>query len=185
MRTINDIISRNSNSKLKEPHPTDQEMHLVYKAALRAADHANLKPTQFIEIKGKGLDKLSSIFQKYAKETISPLSSEKLIKYKNAPYRAPMIIMAISKTIAHKKVPDIEQMLSTGAAVQNMLNAIHSIGFSAIWRTGIFALNDSIGKYFDLDVNQKILGYIYVGTAAAEPKKIKEIDLSKHVKKWH
>ena len=185
MSTIQDIISRNSNSKLKGPHPTDDEMRLVYKAALRAADHANLKPSKFIEVKGKGLDRLSSIFQKYAEETINPISPEKLEKYKNAPYRAPMVIIAISNTKVHKKVPEIEQILSTGAAVQNMLNAIHAIGFSAIWRTGILALNDTIGKYFDLDINQKILGYIYVGKAAAEPKKIKEIDINSHVKKWH
>ncbi len=184
MSTINDIISRNSNSKLKAPHPSDEEMHLVYKAALRAPDHANLKPSRFIEVKGKGLEKLSKIFQKYAQDTIKPLSSEKLEKYKNAPYRAPMIVMAISNTKTHKKVPEIEQILSTGAAVQNILNAVHSIGFSAIWRTGVFALNDTIGSYFNLEPNQTILGYIYIGSAASEPKKIKEIEVENYVKKW-
>ena len=43
-----------------------------------------------------------------------------LQKYKNAPYRAPMVIVLITNIKEHPKVPDIEQMLSTAAAAQNM-----------------------------------------------------------------
>ena len=39
-------------------------MDIVYKAALRAPDHAWLRPSSFIEVSGKGLDKLSKIFCK-------------------------------------------------------------------------------------------------------------------------
>ena len=58
MDAIENLLSRNSVSKLIEPYPTNDEMELVYKAALRAPDHAWLRPSKFIEVTGKGLEKL-------------------------------------------------------------------------------------------------------------------------------
>tara|TARA_X000001036_G_C20672180_1_gene802879 strand:- start:1981 stop:2538 length:558 start_codon:yes stop_codon:yes gene_type:complete len=185
MKVIDNILSRNSISKLGKPHPTSEEMELVYKSALRAPDHAWLRPSQFIEISGNGLDKLSEIFEKYAKENIENVNPEKMEKYKNAPYRAPMVIVLISNMKEHPKVPNIEQMLSTAAAAQNILLSLHALNYGAIWRTGIFALNDKIHEYFNLNKNQQILGYLYVGKPTMEPKRIPEIDIEEFVTRWH
>ena len=184
MDAIKNLLSRNSINKLVSPHPTPSEMETIYQAALRAPDHANLKPSSFIEITGQGLEKLSNIFLQYAKEHVNDLKSEKITKYKNAPYRAPMIIIVISNIVEHKKVPEIEQILSTSAATQNILLALHALNYGAIWRTGIFALNDDIGSYLDLNENQKILGYLYVGTPSITPKKNPDIDINKYITKW-
>tara|TARA_A100001011_G_scaffold397695_1_gene499569 strand:- start:7903 stop:8460 length:558 start_codon:yes stop_codon:yes gene_type:complete len=184
MNAIENILSRNSISKLGEPYPTSEQMDLVYRAALRAPDHAWLRPSEFIEITGNGLDRLSSIFEKYAIENIEDVNEQKIIKYKNAPYRAPMVIVLISNIKKNNRVPEIEQILSTGAAAQNMLLTLHALNYGAIWRTGVFALNDEIGKYFNLNKNQKILGYLYVGKPTMKPKKIPEIDVEEHVSRW-
>ena len=184
MNAIENILSRNSVSKLDAPHPTKEEMKQVYKAALRAPDHAWLRPSEFIEITGNGLNKLSNIFEKYAIENIEDVNDQKIFKYKNAPFRAPMVIVLVSSIKEHHKVPAIEQMLSTAAAAQNILLALHALDYSAIWRTGVFALNDKIGKYFSLNSNQKVLGYLYIGKSAIEPKKIPEVDIEKYITRW-
>ena len=184
MEAIENILSRNSISKLGDPHPTSEEMDLIYKAALRAPDHAWLRPSEFIEVTSSGLDRLSNIFEQYAIENIEHINEQKVIKYKNAPYRAPMVIVLISNTKKHDRVPEIEQILSTAAAAQNMLLALHALNYGAIWRTGIFALNDKIGEYFNLSENQKILGYLYVGKPMLDPKYIPEIDIEQHIKRW-
>ena len=62
MDALNNILNRVSARELSLPHPTKDEMDLVYKAALRAPDHAWLRPSSFIEVSGDGLKKLSSIF---------------------------------------------------------------------------------------------------------------------------
>ncbi len=184
MDAIKNLLSRNSINKLVSPHPNESEMEIVYQSALRAPDHANLNPSSFIEITGEGLDKLSNIFIKYAKESIVDVKEEKINKYKNAPYRAPMIIVLVSNVINHKKVPEIEQILSTGAATQSMLLALHALNYGAIWRTGIFALNDKIGNYLGLNKNQHILGYLYVGTPSIKPKNIPKVDINDYITKW-
>jgi nitroreductase len=53
MEALNNILNRVSARELSSPYPTKDEMDLVYKAALRAPDHAWLRPTSFIEVKDK------------------------------------------------------------------------------------------------------------------------------------
>ena len=185
MKAIENIKTRNSHSKLSEPYPNNEEMKLVYESALRAPDHAGLKPSYFIEVTGEGLKKLSKVFEEFVLNSKDKSKISRLEKYKNAPFRAPMVIIIICDLKQHPKVPEIEQIMSTAAATQNMLLALNSLDYSAIWRTGIFALEEDIIKYFNLEKNQKILGYLYIGTAIGRKKKIPNIDISDHVKKWN
>ena len=184
MDAIKNILNRRSSKKLVLPYPSEDEMRIVYKAALRAPDHAWLRPSRFIQVTGDGLVKLSKIFQEFARDNINNLNDTILEKYKNAPFRAPMVIILISNIRIHPKVPEIEQMLSTAAATQNILLALNALGYGGIWRTGKFALNEIVAKYLGLDDNQKVLGYLYVGKTSGSLKKIPQLDISKFVQKW-
>ena len=84
---LKNILERNSHRQLDLPVPSIEEMKKVYQAALRAPDHAWLRPSSFIEIQGKGLDKLSKAFVDFAEENITNLLPEKLEKYKNSENR--------------------------------------------------------------------------------------------------
>ena len=183
MDALNNILNRQSSRFLDQPIPDKKQLEKVYKAALRAPDHANLKPTRFIEVSGTGLKALSDIFVSYAKENIENITSEKLEKYKKAPFRAPLIIILICETQSHKTVPHLEQLLSTAAAGQNILLALSALNFSAIWRTGVFAFNPKIGSMLGLNEDQKIIGYLYIGTSTEKKKEIPKIDINDYVKK--
>ena len=183
MKEIDNILTRNSPIELCEPYPDDAQMELVYKAALRAPDHAWLRPSRFLQITDNGLKKLSEIFYNYAKENIKGVTDEKLEKFKKAPFRAPMIIVLISNITDHPSVPEHEQMFSTAAAAQNILLSLHAMNFGGIWRTGKFAMNRSIEESLGLENNQKILGYLYVGTPCGKVKKIPELNISDFVRK--
>ena len=136
MEALNNILNRVSARNLKDPHPSVDEMQSIYKAALRAPDHAWLRPSSFIEVKGTGISRLSKIFEEYA-DTVEDLKEEIKEKYKMAPFRAPMIIILVNTYKEHPKVPEIEQKLSTAAAAQNILLSLNAIGYAGIWRTGI------------------------------------------------
>ena len=155
-------------------------MKLVYKAALRAPDHAWLRPSSFIEVKDDGLDKLSKIFFNYGKSS-ADISDEIAEKYKNAPYRAPMIIILVNSFKEHPKVPEIEQKLSTATAAQNIMLALNAMKYSCMWRTGKLAFNKSVQKSIGLKDNQEILGYIYVGTETGKKKQIPSLDIDQFV----
>ena len=85
MKALDNILTRTSSSILKAPCPSEEEMNLVYKAALRAPDHKWLRPSRFIQITGEGLDKLSDIFFNFGKNHVKNISKEKLKKYKSIP----------------------------------------------------------------------------------------------------
>ena len=180
MDALKNILNRVSARKLSEPHPSAEEMKIVYKAALRAPDHAWLRTSSFIEVKDKGLKKLSDIFFDFGK-TISDLSDDVLNKYKNAPFRAPMIVILVNTYKEHPKVPAIEQKLSTAAAAQNIMLALNAMNYSCIWRTGKMAFNEMICRELGLNENQEILGYLYIGTETGEKKKIPNLDIDDFV----
>ena len=180
MNALDNILNRVSARSLTKPHPTQDEMNKVFKGALRAPDHAWLRPSSFIQVTGEGIDKLSKIFEEYAK-TVPDIQDEIITKYKNAPYRAPMIIILVNSIKDHPKVPKIEQKLSTAASAQNILLSLNALGYSAIWRTGNLAFNPFVASKLNLEANQEILGYIYVGTADGTNKKIPELDIDDFV----
>ena len=180
MDALNNILNRVSARMLSQPHPTKTEMKQIYKAALRAPDHAWLRPSSFIEVKGDGLNKLSNIFLEYAKNQID-ITDQIIQKYKNAPFRAPMIIILVNTFKEHPKVPSIEQKLSTATAAQNIMLALNTMNYSSIWRTGKLAFNKEIQTKLNLSDNQEILGYLYIGTSIGENKKIPNLDIDDFV----
>ena len=105
-------------------------------------------------------------------------------KYRNAPYRAPLVIVLVSDTKEHPKVPVIEQQLSTAAAGQNMLLAFHDMGFAGIWRTGKFSFNKEISAELNLKENEIVIGYLYIGTADGKAKKIPDLRTEDFVTIW-
>tara|TARA_B100001094_G_scaffold173956_2_gene168217 strand:+ start:1868 stop:2446 length:579 start_codon:yes stop_codon:yes gene_type:complete len=184
MKTIDALLTRNSTPRLTDPIPTKDQLDIAYQCALRAPDHAWIRPWKFIQISGKGLDKLSKIFMETAQELNSDTPKEIMQKYKTAPYRAPLIIVLISNTKDHPKVPKIEQQLSTAAAGQNMLLAFHDMGFGGIWRTGKFSFNKIISKALNLDENEIVIGYLYIGTKDGKEKKIPKLNKEDFVTIW-
>ena len=105
-------------------------------------------------------------------------------KYAGAPFRAPMIIVIISKHKEHPKVPELEQQLSTAAAAQNILLSLNALGYGAIWRTGKFALDKRINHYMGLETDELVLGYLYVGTAHGKKREVPVVDPEEYLQQW-
>ena len=49
MDTIETLLTRKSSPRLNEPSPSKEELELIFQTALRAPDHASLKPWKFID----------------------------------------------------------------------------------------------------------------------------------------
>ena len=69
-KALKNILERNSHRNLIDPIPSKDEMEQVYQAALRAPDHAWVRPSSFIQVSGEGLKKLSDIFVEGAEEVL-------------------------------------------------------------------------------------------------------------------
>ena len=181
------LLSRRSISKLTTPHPSKDEMKDVYQAALRAPDHAWLRPWKFIEITGDSRKKLAQAFIASTKKT-EEIDEERISKIADLPLRSPMIIVVIASVRYDKpNVPRLEQIQSTAAAAQNILLALHDKGYGAYWRTGKYSSerNKYISDELSLDNNDEVLGYLYIGTPDTDAPKIPELENENFVTYWN
>ena len=183
MSAIETILSRKSIPLMEDPKPNKNQLKKIYKAGLRAPDHGGLNPWKFIEVSGDDRLKLGRKFVNVTKKVKKNPSKELLSKVKKAPLRAPLIIIAIANIKKDKPIPEIEQILSAGAAVQNMMLASTSMGFYSIWRTGHLAFNKYINKSLKLKKSDVVIGYLYIGSSTKKIPSPKKLKIEKFVKK--
>ncbi|MAM70823.1 MAG: nitroreductase [Gammaproteobacteria bacterium] len=180
MDAITALHSRRAAPRLTEPAPSARELEQIYQAALRAPDHAMLRPWRFLTISGEGRIKLGELFA----EAMPSQTAEERSKLLNAPLRAPMIIIAVAQIVEHPKVPPVEQISSTAAAVQNMSLAAHALGYASIWRTGKAAFDPVVKKGLGLSESDEIVGLLYLGTATVNDRPVPEMDSAEYFEAW-
>ncbi len=164
MDALTALHQRVSITKLTAPAPDKKQLNLLFMAALRAADHGNMRPWRFLVIEGSSRERLGEIFARVGKEKKPDISDAELDRFKSMPLRAPMVIVCIARCRENPKVPQIEQVLSAGAATQNLINAAFVLGFGAVWRTGDMAYDIRIRGALGLGENEVLVGFVYIGT---------------------
>ncbi len=176
MSHLEKLLSRKSHNKLISPAPSKIQVETMMKAALRAPDHAQLKPWRYQVFTGESLKRLGDHFVSASLSANSDLTSDKIEKIRNKPLRAPMVIVAIVNLVEHRKVPEIEQILSAGASVQNLIMAAHFMQIGAMWRTGDLAFNRNLMDMLGLLNNESIVGFVYLGQEEGNKKPVPMVD---------
>ncbi len=170
MPVLEKLMSRKSHNKLTAPAPSEKQVEQMMKLALRAPDHALLKPWRYQVFTGDSLFQLGEFFAKASELENPKLTSDQLDKIKSKPLRAPMVIVASVVIAEHPKVPEIEQYLSAGASVQNLLMSAHLMNIGAIWRTGSLCFNRHLMDLLGLQSNESLVGFIYLGQEEGDKK---------------
>ena len=183
MDALEALHGRVSSSRLSG-EVDETELDNILRAALRAPDHAQLRPWRFLTVRGNARQKLGALYAR-AKLTEDPSTgSADLEKIKSKPLRAPLIVVAIVCITEHPKVPEVEQILSTGAAMQSMLLAAYAQGVGAMWRTGSMAYNKIVWDGLGLEENEKIVGFLYLGETGGNLRSAKALNVADYVKEW-
>jgi nitroreductase len=136
MDILTTLLTRTSQGALIEPAPSVDALNIAFQAALRAPDHRMLRPWRYLVVQGEARGRLAECFLQAGLQDNSALTEVEQQRLLKMPLRAPMIIVAITATKEDPKVPLVEQTLSTGAAIQNLLLALHAQGLGSMWRTG-------------------------------------------------
>ena len=184
MKTLQALTERVSSARLIEPGPSKTQLTTMFNSALRAPDHANLRPWRFITIEGNARKKLGDLFADIALQDDPDMSPSALERKRQAPFRAPTIVGLILHYKVHPKVPEVEQILSVGAAGHGILSAAYQMGVGAYWRTGDVCFDSRVAKALGLSNNEKLLGFIYLGTPEVELKPVPELNVEDFVSSW-
>lgn len=162
MDAITAITERVSVAQLTGPAPTDEQKDILARAAMRAPDHAWMRPSRYLTIEGEDRARLGQVFFE-AQLARGNAPEDKHDKLRNMLMRAPLVIVGITRITHHPKVPRDEQILSTGAGIQNMLTAAYAMGLGAIWRTGDMAMCEAVRQALGVKADEVITGFVYVG----------------------
>ncbi|MFT5032963.1 MAG: nitroreductase [Bacteroidia bacterium] len=178
------LQQRNSAAKLCEPGPDGNELDAMLRAAMRAPDHANLRPWRFLLIQGGARLKLGGVFaDALAKRNPESTEAER-DKAKSKTLRAPLIIAVVVRSSEHPKVPFIEQQLSAGCAAHALLLAADALGFAGIWRTGANAFDRNVMKGLGLAANESLVGFLYFGSREGRSKPIPDHNPRDFASQW-
>ena len=184
MDALDLLLNRVSVTRLCEPAPDAAQLDLLFRAALRAPDHAQLRPWRFLTVEGDARQRLGEVFAAALQARDPQAPQEALDKARNMPLRAPMLILVIASPKAHPKVPQSEQLLATACAAHGLLLAAHAQGLGAVWRTGDFAYDRQVLGALGLDEHEQMLGFIYLGTPEGRLRSAPQPDPQAFVSRW-
>jgi len=166
MNALDLLLKRQSDAQLTTPSPAKNELKTILSAGMRVPDHGKLMPYHFTVVENQGLKTLSDIFVK-ATEKLGA-DQLKLEKTANMPFRAPLIIIVSTQYKDHEKVPKSEQLITAGCCVHAMQMAAYTLGYGAVWRTGDLSYNQDVKQALNIEANNDLVGFLYIGTKAKD-----------------
>lgn len=176
------ILQRRSVGRLVSPGPSTQQLAFILAAGASAPDHGELRTFRFIVLQGKGKDSfiqvlLEGLQRRSLARGVSPTAGQ-IKKETSKLDRAPVVIVVASEIDLSSRIPEIEQILSAGAAAQNILLACSLLGFGAMWRTGEVAYDPFIKSALGLKETSHVVGWLYIGTQSPDATLEARIDVS-------
>jgi len=163
MDTLEALSTRATAKTFGDTAPSKEHLAQVLQAAVRAPDHGRLRPWHFMLIEGEQRRKLGDLLAASALRRVPGLSAGDLQRERDKALRAPLIILVACRVVPGTKVPAIEQILAAGAATQNILLALHALGYAAAWKTGEAAYDTEVKKSLGLAADDHIVALVYTG----------------------
>ena len=184
--TIDMLLARRSASanSLGDPGPSAAELELILRAASRVPDHKKLVPWRFILFQGEARAAFGEILAAVCRDEESDPGACRLENEAKRFLRAPLVIAVISRVVKNPAAPEWEQILSAGAACQNLIVAATALGYGVQWITEWCAYSEGVRKALALADNERVAGFVYIGTPKEKPGERERPKLAEIVTPW-
>jgi nitroreductase len=183
------IETRQSIGRVRQDPVPRELVEKILESAVHAPNHKLTEPWRFHDFIGKGRGEFARAraelarLQARAECEEEEFAAGRISRERKKAFRAPVVIAVISKG-GRDEVETLENYAACAAAVQNMQLTAHSLGLATIWRTGTFAYHPYMRDFFELEANDKIVAYLYLGYPdMSERPRRREPASSKTV--WH
>lgn len=135
-----------------------------------APTHGRTQPWRFRVFHQDGRnqlkEKVALIHSKISDENAFP--SRKLEKVIDRIERTSVVVALIMKRTPETKIPEIEEIEATACSAQNILLTAAAHGLGAFWATPKFIYSPAANEVFELEPDDKLLGFIFLGYPAGE-----------------
>lgn len=121
-----------SPKRLVEPGPSSDQLESLLALAAAAPDHGLLTPWRFIIIPPAQRHRLAEVFALALIDRDPGATLEQIEAAREKAHRAPLLMVAVACLGAREpNTPELERMVSMGAAIQNILLGAHAMSFGA------------------------------------------------------
>src|ERR1700744_2683519 len=150
--------------EMSGPGPSPAELETILTIGARVPDHGKLMPWRFIVFEGDARARAGEIIATVFARKNPGAPTADVEQEKRRFMEAPLVIGVVSLTKPHPKVPPWEQELSAGASAMNIVTAATAMGYGANWLTGWFAFDRDVLEGLGLKADEKLAGFIHIGT---------------------
>lgn len=156
MDVMTAVLTRRSEQRLSGPAPGPEEFRYLLGAAQYAPDHGRLRPWRWLLISGDDRDVLAAAMAEESGKSLEAMNAKT--------HRAPLLATLIFTPQENAKVPEWEQLAAVSAMTNSLMLMLHARGFGSIWRTGGQLDSAPIRTLLELDLRERALGWLYIGT---------------------
>lgn len=136
--------------------------------ANRAPTHKLTEPWRFTVFTGEGLKSFaqiqSGVYTQYAGEKFKEKKLKNLEEY---PLMSSHVIAVGMKRATDIAIPEVEEIIATGCAVENMYLTATAYNLGCYLSTGGITYFKESKSYFGLEEEDKLIGFFYVGYIAS------------------
>ncbi|MAE51441.1 MAG: nitroreductase [Micavibrio sp.] len=151
------------------PGPDKGQMKQMLSAAMRVPDHGKTAPFYFLVFEGEARDRVAAIIAEAYGRNNPDDKPKKAIEAGEKFMQAPTVVAVIYRA-RKAKHPLWEQIMSVGAACQNLLLAANALGFAAQWLSRWYAYDEHVRAGLGLDGRDVVAGFIHLGTPPKKPE---------------
>jgi len=181
--TLAHLLERRSCWPLTTPAPRADELGLILDAAARAPDHAGLVPWRMTLLQGDARHAMLQRVLNHPEAQTDAVQSMRG-KYTSKLTTAPVVLVLHAHLKDHPKAPEFEQLLATGGAVTNMLNAAFALGYGAFWSSTPGALGQLLHSVLELGSHDRMLGLLNIGTRVNPLVPVQRVAREAYVREW-
>jgi len=163
---VDSMLARRSNKLVQAPGPNPEQLKQILQTAVCAPDHSALRAWRFVLIEQSEIAAFTDLAIDATRRWGREITPQKEQNTRNWLSQVPLLI-GLAYKISHdnSKVPEIEQTLSMGAAVMNIQNAAHALGFASYWSTGLGTYTEEVPEALGFDgLDYRFVGFLAIGT---------------------
>jgi len=171
-------------AQMTGPGPNADEQIALLRMAARVPDHRRVHPFRFLTFEGEARGAFGEVLASAFRQENPDADDHALDLERQRFNRAPWVIAVISSVNHEHKTPEWEQILTAGAVAQNLVIAAGAAGYAAQWLTEWYAYNPLILEAMGLEAHERVVGFVYIGTASCQPKERARMDAKELTSAW-
>ncbi|MDR7192128.1 nitroreductase family protein [Luteimonas terrae] len=172
--------------QLDAPGPDEATLLRMLRSAVRVPDHGKRVPFRFLRITGSDRDALGERLAARSQARDPDIGEGALDKDRRRFSHAPMVIVVVAVLDPDDtKIPEVERLLTAGSVCFALLQAAQALGFGASWLSGWPAYDAEILALLGLGGNERVAGFIHIGTPRIEAPERERPDPAALLTDWH